>query len=307
MQVDFVCLPISLTLTDTSGATQFVSGMSSTGLDDVCSGLTAQNASDGAGWNQLIVENSAGQNLRALSPNNGLVMNSSLFSNYWTSYVNQVYAKYTSTPLSVDTQASFGTITGEVSANVLTFENNITFAAPSAQDIFSCSTGPFADTSGERGAIVPRIAAGFNRSTLLVNTNTPDVPVSEFYQNVITNHYSRIVHAANLDGKGYAFPYDDVTATGGADQAGTVSSGNVSVFRVAVGGVGATATAPASAAAKTAATGTNKENEGAQKKLSKDPNQASQPRSTGQKASFFKSIRNKFRGLTSRTSRSTST
>lgn len=92
--------------------------MSSTGLDTVCSGLTAQNASDGAGWDQLIVKNSAGQNLRALSPNNGLVMNGNLFQNYWTSYVNQVYQKYTSTALTVDTQASFGTVTGEVSNNV---------------------------------------------------------------------------------------------------------------------------------------------------------------------------------------------
>lgn len=240
-------LPISLTLTDTSGATQYVSGMSSTGLDTVASGLTTQNASDGAGWDKLIVPDSAGNTLRVLSPNNGLVGNSSLFSNYFTSYVNQVWQKYTSTSLSVDTQASFGTVAGKVSSNQLTFPNNITFAQPTTGDIFSCSTGPFATGSNtEVNAIIPRLAAAFNRSTLLVSEDAPNVDESQNYQNAITNHYSRIVHAANLDGKGYAFPYDDVTPSGGADQAGTVSSGSVSVFKVTVGGVGATATAPSS-------------------------------------------------------------
>ena len=36
-------------------------------------------------------------------------------------------------------------------------------------------------------------------------------------------HYARIVHAANVDGLGYTFPYDDVTPDGGKlsiDQAG---------------------------------------------------------------------------------------
>jgi len=107
-----------------------------TNIEKVCSGLTAQNAKDGAGWDQLIVKNTSGQNLRALSPNNGLVMNSTLFANYWTSYVNKVWKKYTSAPLSVDTQASFGVVQGQVSNNVLTFPSGITFALPNARDIF---------------------------------------------------------------------------------------------------------------------------------------------------------------------------
>lgn len=300
--VDFVCLPISLTLTDTSGATQYVSGMSSSGLDTVCSGLMAQNAIDGAGWDKLIVQNSSGQNLRALSPNNGLVMDSSLFSNYWNSYVKQVWNSYSSKTLSVDTQASYGTVTGAVKNGVFTFAKGITFASPSARDIFSCSTGPFADTSGERGTIVPRLAAGFNRSTLLVSNNVPDVAVSEYYQDTITNHYSRIVHAANLDGKGYAFPYDDVTPTNGANQAGTVSSGNVSVFRVAVGGVGATATAPTTSAAVKESSRGGKKTEGgggAQKNLGQTTNhETTQTRTRdGEKSPLLRSIRNKFQGV----------
>lgn len=70
--VDFISLPIALTLLNNSGITQNVTGIPSNGLQTVCSDLVAQNNIDAAGWNQLIVKNSAGTILRALSPNTGI-------------------------------------------------------------------------------------------------------------------------------------------------------------------------------------------------------------------------------------------
>jgi Beta-1,3-glucanase len=64
--VDFVCIPVALNLTDSSGNQQTVQGLPAGGLDTVCAGLTAQASADGQGWNSLIVT-SNGQNLRALS------------------------------------------------------------------------------------------------------------------------------------------------------------------------------------------------------------------------------------------------
>jgi hypothetical protein len=253
--VDFVSIPVSLALTNSSGTVQKVSGMPSTGLDTVCANLIAQNASDGAGWDRLVVT-SGGKNLRALSPNNGIVMDSSLFSGYFTPYVNSVYSKYASSALTVDTQASYGSVTGTASGSTLTFSNGSTFAEPSAADIFSCSTGPFADTSGERGPLVARLSAAFNRTTLLIDTDQPDGEnPSNYYKNSVTNHYARIVHAANLDGRGYAFPYDDVTPAGGTDQSGFVSDGNPTLLTIAVGGGTASAGSSSSASASATATG----------------------------------------------------
>jgi hypothetical protein len=41
----------------------------------------------------------------------------------------------------------------------------------------------------------------FNRTTLLLNNNFPDGEnPAQYYQNSPTNHYSRIMHAANLMG-----------------------------------------------------------------------------------------------------------
>jgi hypothetical protein len=242
--VDFVCLPIALTLLNTSGVTQHVSGMPTNGLNTVCSGLIAQNAIDGAGWNQLIVASATG-NLRALSPNDGIIMNSSLFSGYYANYVNAVWSRYANNPVTIDTQAQWGTITGQVSNDLLAFPEIGTFTQPSAADIFSCSTGPFAAAStntAEMGDITARLAAAFNRSTLLLDSSQPDDEViSSYYSTSPTNHYARIVHAANLDGRGYAFPYDDVGPSGGADQSGSISDGSPSLLTVAVGGSEASA------------------------------------------------------------------
>jgi len=256
--VDFVSIPVSLALTNASGAVQTVSGMPSSGLNTVCSNLIAQNSADGAGWNKLVVPSSSGGNLRALSPNNGIVMNSSLFSGYYQPYVNEVWSKYASQSLTVDTQASWGSVSGTVSGGVLNFPGVGTFAQPSAADIFSCSTGPFANASGEMGALIARISAAFNRTTLLTDTDQPDSEKpANYYTNSITNHYARIVHAANLDGRGYAFPYDDVAPAGGVDQSGYVADPNPTLLTVAVGGGTATGGSGPSASASASASATS--------------------------------------------------
>jgi hypothetical protein len=168
------------------------------------------------------------------------VMNSSLFSGYYDNYVNQVWSKYSSATLSVDTQASYGTVTGQVSGGQLTFSGVGSFGPPSAADIFGCNSGPFnpAGMSGEMLAILPRLAAAFNRSTLLIDSSQPDGEnPADYYANATTNHYARLVHATAQDHRGYAFPYDDVAPTGGADQSGAVSSGNPSLLTVTLGSV----------------------------------------------------------------------
>ena len=247
--VDFVSLPIALTLTNTSGGTQHVSGIPANGLTTVCNALTAQNQIDNAGWNQLIVNGPSGSPLRAVSPNTGIVMNSSLFSGYYSSYVNQVWSQYARTPLTVDTQAQWGAPTANVVNGLLTFQGVGTFAQPAAADIFSCSTGPFAaaaTNTAEMGAIGARLAAAFNRSTLLIDADQPDGEVvSNYYSTSPTNHYARILHATNLDGRGYAFPYDDVGPTNGADQSGSMSDGSPQLWTVTVGGANASASAAA--------------------------------------------------------------
>ncbi|EON69099.1 hypothetical protein W97_08412 [Coniosporium apollinis CBS 100218] len=240
--VDFVSVPISLTLTSTTGATQHVTGMPANGLDIVCAGLRDQDARDNAGWSSLVVRRH-GRNLRALSPNIGIVVDPLLFKGYFEPYVDQVWHKYVTKPLSVNTQTSSGVINGQVIQPELILGAHA-FSKPSTRDIFSCSTGPFEERgSAERGNLIARLSAALNRSTILVDDTIPDTPPT-YFQHPITNHYARIVHDANLDGRGYAFPYDDVTPTGGRDQSGAVNHGSPRLLTVAVGGNGASLLGP---------------------------------------------------------------
>ena len=220
--------------------------MPSNGLDLVCEALIQQNSADNAGWDQLVVKSPSGANLRALSPNNGMTLNPNLFVDYYTRYVDAVYARYASQSLGIDTQAQWGTVRSTPSgASELSFGTDaatgtgLTFPKPTARDIFSCSTGAFTPSSSiEKGALIARLAAGFNRSTLLGEDVTPTGSKDNFYGDTTTNHYARTVHAVNVDGRGYAFPFDDVSSSGGEDQSGAVFDENPAVLTVAVGGGG---------------------------------------------------------------------
>ncbi|KAH9883569.1 glycoside hydrolase family 64 protein [Xylariomycetidae sp. FL2044] len=241
--VDFVSLPVALELRNTAGDVSTVQGIPADGLDSVCAKLAQQASTEDADWAKLIVKGPDGQNLRALSPNSAAVADASIFSGYFADYVDQVWTKYAGTDLTINTQAEWGQVKGRVENGLLTFDQVGSFAKPSAGDIFSCSTGPFGsypeDTADEMGALGARIAAALNRSTLLENPDQPDgEKVSDYYATSPTNHYARIVHEVNLDGRGYAFPYDDVNASGDTepDQAGTVFDPNPELLTVTIGG-----------------------------------------------------------------------
>lgn len=264
--VDFVgrC-PVSLGVirdTGRAGDVQEVEGMGyGSGLDRVIDGLRQT----GGDWEKLVVRRKQdGVVTRVLSPNSAVVMASQrgerLFSGYYDGYVRDVWEKYKREDLVVDTQNKWGVVRGRVdtATGLLTFPipgsgtgGKITFGQPSAADIFSCSTGPFAfpplpanpteadlDVQAFRGNVGARLAAAFNRSTLLINPNQPAGEViSTFYKsNAVTNHYSRVVHENSPGGRGYAFPYDDVSRTEEENVAGTVAAGDPKVFVVAVGG-----------------------------------------------------------------------
>lgn len=243
--VDFVSVPISLMLETDAGARSVVQGLPTGALDVVCDRLRQQDARDGAGWSRLVVRNAEGTaNLRALSPNSGIVMNPGLFDSYYQPYVDAVWARYRSVDLTVNTQNAWGKVTGRVSADgKLSFAGVGAFAQPAARDVFSCSTGPFGGyPPGEGGAamanIGARLAAALNRSTLLADADQPDGErVENYYRDAVTNHYSRICHEVSADGRGYAFPYDDVgSAAAGPDQSGSLWDGAPRLLAVSIGG-----------------------------------------------------------------------
>lgn len=235
--VDFISIPVALTLTSTSGRVQSVPGLPANGLATIVNGLKQQAAADGRPWDKLVYP-SNGTPLRVLSPLKLLDSSSNAWDGYWDGYVNQVWDRFSGTDLTVNTQAAAGNLTGRITNGQLSLGQAGTFNKPNARDIWTCSEGPFATGSNAaRNAVIPRLAAAFNRSTLLDTTQFPNgSSPGDYYRNSTTNHYSRLVHQTMKDGRGYAFPYDDVVPDGGSDVAGTVFDGSPSNWTISIGG-----------------------------------------------------------------------
>ncbi|CAO2653954.1 Nn.00g106870.m01.CDS01 [Neocucurbitaria sp. VM-36] len=231
---DFVGLPIALTL-KSGDKTQHVAGLPAGGVSDVCKKLE-HVGNDHSDWAKLVMKSQNGDYLRAITPYNGMKLYPGLFKGYYDKYVDKVWQKYQNQTLLVNTAAP-GKLKGHVENGVLKVGGE-SFKKPSTADIFGNNSGPFANEgSDERKAIVPLLCAGFVRSTLLSDHETPDPDGrQDYYKDKVTDHYAKIVHEVLPDGRGYAFAYDDVKPKGAKDQSGRVKSQNPDTLIVAVGG-----------------------------------------------------------------------
>lgn len=213
--VDFVGLPLSMRLA-TSGKSQHVGGLRRNGLAKIAAGLRSQSAEDDSGWRKLIVRR-GGDDLRVLSPNLAAAVagGRSPVDGYLDSYIGQVWRKYRTKTLVVDTQSRWGKLPGRVGSNgLLTFRGAGSFARPSTHAVFNCSVAPFHTANDVMGNLSARLAAALNRTTLLAQAHQPDTTTKHFYTAARTNHYARLVHRYTVGGEGYAFPYDDVHTSG---------------------------------------------------------------------------------------------
>ncbi|KAL9081089.1 MAG: hypothetical protein Q9157_000294 [Trypethelium eluteriae] len=239
--VDFVGLPLGMSLSG-GGGLQTAQGLPANAVSSICNDLKAQADSDGQPWDQLCVTDVNGNPLRVIAPSDYSSVNSDAFSNYWTDYINQVWQKYSSQPLTINTQVSAGDVQCTVSDGLLNCNgDNRGYAQPIASDIWGCNSGPFAIEAGDNDvhrAVVPRLCAAFDRSTLLLagGNTQPGLGSSAYYTVSPTNFYSKFIHQYELDGRGYAFPYDDVNPDGASNASGELSDGTPSSLTVTVGG-----------------------------------------------------------------------
>ena len=259
--VDFISLPIALDLTTKSAPSspQRVPGLASNSITSIASALNAQTLKDKRPWSSLIVQDANGRILRILGPDkaSGLIDDihhqpAVHFGDYYQQYVDNVWATFTyPKKITVNTQnggygADIVGYTQSDQAPIIFYGPGFTggqwsFPKPNADDIFSCSTGPFSTVNDIRGNVSARMGAAFNRTTLLPevqdNTVQPNGPLqSTYYGHDPTNHYARILHQTSLLGIGYAFPYDDVQADNAPFLGGKVEASDPDQFIVTVGG-----------------------------------------------------------------------
>ena len=170
------------------------------------------------GWAGLVQTRSDGTVLRALAPGHDIEAGA-LPSGVMNDYINRVWSKYAGSTLTVTPFANQPAVKyfGRVSGNVMNFTNSsgavvTSFQKPDSDSVFGCYKLLDAPNDQVRGPISRTLCAGFNRSTLLTNPQQPDTSSAGFYQDAVTNHYSRKIHAQMADGKAYGFAFDDVGA-----------------------------------------------------------------------------------------------
>lgn len=239
--VDFIGLPLGIELQGSDG-TQTALGVTANALSSICTALTAQSSSDGQPWNELCMTDGSGNIVRVIAPYDYMSLYPDAFNSYWMDYVSQVWSTYETTPLTIDTQTAAGLVNCTVSKGVfICAGDNRGYSKPVASDIFGCNNGSFAIETTDNAihrAIVPRLCAAFDRSTLLLSGGNvqPSLNESCYYTTSPTNWYSKILHEYAVDGKGYAFSYDDVTPDGAPNASGLLYDPNPTLLTITVGG-----------------------------------------------------------------------
>ncbi|MFJ8754272.1 beta-1,3-glucanase family protein [Streptomyces sp. NPDC102441] len=147
---------------------------------------------------------------RIIAPGHGL--DAGIFDkDYFAPYIDEVWSTYTGKDLTVTTNA--GAFTGRVRGDKFVFDGpaSVSFGRPTTRDVLFCDGNLAAPNDGTTGPVAAVLGAGFNRSTLVSDPAQPTTDPAAFYRSSqLTNHYSKAIHAATLDGKAYGFAFDDV-------------------------------------------------------------------------------------------------
>ncbi|GAB3573092.1 glycoside hydrolase family 64 protein [Amycolatopsis endophytica] len=199
--VDQFSVPLSIQLT--GAASQSTGTLKAGGRAQIFDQVRAQ-----ADFANLVVDD-----LRVIAPGHGL--DAGKFSTtYFDGYTDQVWSKYAGTDLRLNTgSATFSGRVGPDGNLVVSDGSGRTanpIARPSTRDILFCDGALAAPNDGLTGPVAALLGAALNRTTLLDHADQPVSDAGAFYQNPVTNHYARVMHAATTDGRAYGFAFDDV-------------------------------------------------------------------------------------------------
>ncbi|MFF4955167.1 beta-1,3-glucanase family protein [Streptomyces chattanoogensis] len=195
--VDMFSVPLAIKL---SGAREQTTGT----LKDGARAKVFADVKAAEGFDRLVIGDK-----RVIAPGHGL--DSGLFGkDHLAPAIDEAWAAYESKDLTVTTNA--GTFTGRVSGGKLAFTGpgTVSFAKPSTRDVLFCDGTLAAPNDGTLGPVAAVLGAALNRSTLAAHAAQPTTDPAAFYQERLTNHYARAMHAATVDGKAYGFAFDDV-------------------------------------------------------------------------------------------------
>ena len=210
-QVDMFAVPHIVSVTGGSGTVTSTGELKPGGRQRVIDTIKAS-----PDFAKSVVTRSDGTVLRVLAP--GKAADAGLMSpTYLDSSITSAWTAYASRTLTVvpfsdrpDTK-----FLGRTSGNVMSFTDGsgqvvASFTKPSTADMWGCDGALGAPNDRVVGPIARTLCAALQRGTLGKLDTQPSGTAADFYQGDPANLYAKTVHANMIDGKAYAFAFDDV-------------------------------------------------------------------------------------------------
>ncbi|GGK80086.1 beta-1,3-glucanase family protein [Mangrovihabitans endophyticus] len=230
-QVDMFAVPHAVSVTGSDGGTLTTGELKPGGRQAVIDGIAADPA-----WAGLVQRRDDGTVLRVLAPGKGADVGN-FPSDYLDGFIDSAWAAYANADLTVKPFAEQPdtVFTGRTSGDVMTFTDATgaqvaTFDKPATADVWGCDGALGAPNDAVVGPIARSLCAALQRGTLGSQPVEPSSDPSTFYQNERVNLYNKLVHENMVDGKAYAFAFDDV-----ANQESLVHSGDPTAIGITIG------------------------------------------------------------------------
>jgi hypothetical protein len=210
-QVDMFAVPHIVSVTGAGGRTVQTGEVKPNGRQRVIDAVKAS-----PDFAKSVVSRADGTVLRVLAP--GKAADAGLMSpTYLDPYIASAWSAYQSRTLIVVpfTDQPGVKFSGRTSGDVLSFTDTsgktvASFTKPSTANVWGCDGALGAPNDQVVGPIARTLCAALQRTTLGRLDVQPSGTASDFYQGEPTNVYAREIHANMVDGKAYAFAFDDV-------------------------------------------------------------------------------------------------
>ena len=221
-QVDMFAVPHSVSVTGSDGRTLTTGLLKPGGRQAVIDGMKAD-----PDFAKLVKTRDDGTVLRVLAPGKG-AEGSGFPADYLDGYIDRAWAAYANTDLTVRPflDQPDKVFLGRTSGDVLSFRNAggaqvATFTKPSSANVWGCDGNLGAPNDLVVGPIARSLCAALQRGTLGTQAVEPSTDPATFYRSEPANLYNKLIHEQMVDGKAYAFAFDDV-----ANQESLVHSGD---------------------------------------------------------------------------------
>ena len=210
-QVDMFAVPHVVSVQGGNGTISKTGELKAGGRQKVIDAIKAQ-----PDFAKSVYTRSDGTVLRVLAP--GKAADAGLMNpTYLDPYIASAWNAYAGKTLSV---VPFGDrpdtrFFGRTAGNVMNFTDGAgktvaSFTKPSTANVWGCDGALGAPNDLVVGPIARTLCAALQRGTLGTLDTQPSGAAADFYRNDPTNQYAKIIHANMVDGKAYAFAFDDV-------------------------------------------------------------------------------------------------